>query len=261
MKLYKKEFETSVGKIIIEQISDCGITSKKAEHIVIPFRCSLAEAVGGKTTSSVTLCKYSLSLAMTKKQGNRSFGIYDSELEELGEAVFQLHENTEVDRPCLPLGVIVACDGFVDPSTDDSFRDYAYEHPVQDGEKLFQPEVMLGIARAAIEYAKQFADMATAKEHKIYFAYVGLAEKWDDDEMPKGLLEAELKAMAAFKAAGFAVFRNYYGATMGDKIYLAVHCDAADHPDESEESLANWQKSVKEFPRYTGGDFLKQQEF
>ena len=48
---------------------------------------------------------------------------------------------------------------------------------------------------------------------------------------------------------------------MGDKIYLAVHCDAADYPDESEESLANWQKSVKEFPRYTGGDFLKQQEF
>ena len=249
MKLYKKEFETSVGKIIIEQISDCGITSKKAEHIVIPFRCSLAESIGGKTTS-VTLCKYGLSLAMTKKHGNRSFGIYDSELEELGEAVFQLHENTEVDRPCLPLGVIVACDGFVNPSTDDSLRDYAYEHPVQDGKKLFQPDVMLGIARAAIEYAMQFADRATAKEHKIYFAYVGLAEKWDDDEeMPKGLVEAELKAMAAFKAAGFAVFRNYYGASMGD------------YPDESEESLANWQKSVKEFPRYTGGDFLKQQEF
>lgn len=247
---FKTTIETSLGDVVVEEMGN-GYDLRNGEAMDIPFRCSLIHKTKtGKAGRRTPLCKIPVSLAMTKKYGDESLGFFDSISDELAETVYQLHFNDQVERDPLPYGAIVLCNGFADPKTlVDQVEDAMY-YPVKDGSLLFQPEILLAIARGLIEFGRKCATPAVAAKHKVYFAFLGLAEKWEDEKkMPEGLLEADLAAKEGFQKAGFAVFRTYCDFCMGERLYLAVHCDAADHPSEKEKKpIKEWQKNVKEFP-------------
>lgn len=207
---------------------------------------------------------FSPEIMNTKRYGEHSVGIYDSDREELGEVAFQMHGNTSVDRPQLPYGIILCiCDDFTEPGNR--------AKRLQDVSALRSVEFMDALAELCLQYLRSILVSTASGMLPLYFVYYGRdhvecdgSSFKDDfgslqgDKEYANALESVIKmGRAVFKSAKeskkYGVFRCVAGLTTYEFCYLAVVGETKDPRLLSRSPIGKVIKSAKEFPKIVNG--------
>ena len=200
------------------------------------------------------LCFYP-EICNTKLYGDISFGVYDSEREELGEIVHQMHFNNRVDRKPFPYGILLCVTELQDPKGKELFGDEDY---------ICSVEFMDALASLSIQYLRSLLKKRAHPLLPLYFIYYGMSEVDYSDYPP--LSESSMnkleeipvidsKLLDAFKESKkFCAFFCREAACSSERFYLAV-AGETNNPEYTDRLISPliraaelWPETIR--PRY-----------
>lgn len=193
---------------------------------------------------------------------HNGFVLADDASESLCEVFFQLFENEDVERSPLPWGIIVNMDEI--------------NVPVGSSASDMDEEILHACAELLVSFAN-VCHRRNKNSSRIYVTYVGFAEKpaYTEEEIHEAekigfelepldvderALQTDMTLKSMFENAGYGVFRNVAGETMGcgnDYMYTAVFSNAfadtkADDPVSK--AIRSWKHYLKEWPEVLDDD-------
>lgn len=152
-----------------------------------------------------------------------SFGVYDSEREELGEIVHQMHFNDRVDRRPFPYGILLCVTELQEPKEKELFSDEKY---------ICSAGFMDAVASLSIQYLRSLLKKTASPILPLYFVYYGMTEvdyfdypplsKSAYDELEK-IPVIDNKLLKTFEESKkYCAFYCRYAACSSDQFYVAV---------------------------------------